>query len=86
MSPDDIIEEINNPESGKRNSTAKSKKAHELSLLEEFFGESASQVGFCATAALGLWFLSQKWSWLAFLIAGVLLMFGIPAYFLLRRK
>ncbi|WP_394001992.1 hypothetical protein ACF3M1_15040 [Luteimonas sp. WGS1318] len=86
MSPDDLIEAINRTEAGKFDSTTKSKKMDDLGLLEEFFGDFASQAIFYAVAALGLWFLSQKWSWLAFLVAGALLMFGIPAYFVLKRK
>jgi hypothetical protein len=32
------------------------------------------------------WFLSQRWSWAAFLALGLLLMLGIPAYFIWKRK
>ena len=32
------------------------------------------------------WFLSQMWSWIVFLAAGLFFMIGVPAYFLLRRK
>ena len=86
MSPDDLIEAINNPDVRKIEETSESENMGCLSFLDQVFGDAAAQCIFYGLGAVGFWFISQRWSWFAFLIVGLLFMFGIPAYFLLKRK
>ena len=66
----------------RRSNSRESKDADGGSLFGELFGQAIIYaVGF----ALFL-FLSQRWSWMVFMALGAVLMFGIPAYFLLRRR
>ena len=66
----------------RRSNSRESKDADGGSFFGELFGHAIIYaVGF----ALFL-FLSQRWSWIVFMSLGVVLMLGIPTYFLLRRR
>ena len=51
-----------------------------------FFGELFGQAIFYGVGLAFFWFISQKWSWMGFLALGILLLFGIPLYFIVRRR
>lgn len=86
MSPDDLIESINRNDAQKNEEIVNSENSGCLDALKEFFGEIAVKSIFCGLTVAGFWFISKKWSWVAFLIVGLLFMAGIPAYFLLKRN
>lgn len=51
-----------------------------------FIGEIIGQLLIGVLLAIGGWFLSRPWSWWVFFVTGLVLMFGIPLFFLIRRK